>query len=259
MMLGAMVECPTRGSSAKGSAIVDPSPASLLGMRVLMSLLLAAPLLSGCLGADATTVALLLADGSSDMRTVDVEAFTQRVEATCEECEVVVHDAEGDVEEQQAQVAEVVAEEPEVVVIWPVEPEQAEGYDFGEAPVVSLVTLVPGSDRFVGMAEPLDPEVADQGSELEAARDVVAGRRRTMVHVPARDIGEQAADVAVGQLAGNPVPDGEEHEGVRSWLFEATEVNLVNLTTVLVGEGVLSLEELCEGETARRCSELGLR
>lgn len=228
-------------------------------MRLVLSLLLTAPLLSGCLGDDPTTVTLLLADGSSDMRTVDVDAFTDRVKASCEECEVVVEDARGDAGEQEAQVREAVSEETELVVIWPVDPEQAEGYDFGETPVVSLVTLVPGSDRFVGLAEPLDPKVADQGSELDAARDVVAGRRKTMTHVPALDMGEQAADVAVGLLAGHPVPDGELHEGVRSWLFEATEVNLPNLTTALVGEGVFTLEELCDGETAKRCETLGLR
>lgn len=227
-------------------------------MRLLLSLVLAAPLLSGCLGDGSTTVALMLADGSSDMRTVDVEAFTERLEAVCDECTVELHDAGGDADEQESQAREVVAEEPEVVVLWPVDPEQAEGYDFGDAPVVSLVSLVPGSDRFVGMTEPLDPDVAGQGSELDAAREVVAGDRRSMVHVPALDISEQAADVAAGLVEGRPVPDGEEHEGVQSWLYETTEVTLANLTTVLVGEGVFTLEELCEGDTARRCTRLGL-
>ncbi len=49
----------------------------------------------------------------------------------------------------------------------------------------------------------------------------------------------------------------EEDEGVQSWLFEAQDVTLDTLTTLLVGQGVLTLDELCEGETAKKCAKLG--
>lgn len=227
-------------------------------MRLLLALLLALPLVAGCVGDDAPTVALLVADGSRAGAPFDVEAFTARVEATCADCEVEVHDAAGDATEQADQVRRAVEAEADVVAVWPVEPEEVEGVVTGDVPLVSLVTLVPGSDRFVGMAAG-EPELDDQGSDLEAARDLVLGERRTVTYVPVQPLSEQAADVVVGQLAGTPIADGEEHEGVMSWLFEATQVTLDDLTTVLVGEGVITLDDLCEGSTAKRCERYGLR
>ena len=81
--------------------------------------------------------------------------------------------------------------------------------------MVSLVTLVPGSDAFVGLAEG-QPDLDDQGSDLDAARDLVLGERRRMTYLPTQDMSEQAADVVVGELAGTPADGGEEHEGVTS-------------------------------------------
>ncbi len=51
---------------------------------------------------------------------------------------------------------------------------------------------------------------------------------------------------------------GEQVEGVQSWLYPAQKVTLDTLTTVLVGQGVLTLDELCEGTTAKRCEQIGL-
>lgn len=229
-------------------------------MRPLLALLplLLTPVLTGCTGGDPTTVALLVADRSGSASVVDVDAFTERVEATCEDCEVEVYDAAGDAAEQESQVRQAVTAESDAVVVWPVDPEEVEGLTPEDVPVVSLVTLVPGSERFVGLADGA-PDLSEQGTDLESARELVLGERRTMTYVPARAMSEQAADVVVGQLAGNPVADGEEHEGVTSWLYEPAEVTLDNLTTVLVGDGVLTVEELCEGDTERRCERFGLR
>ncbi|MCD6638854.1 MAG: hypothetical protein LT071_02940 [Nocardioides sp.] len=225
-------------------------------MRLLLALLLTAPLLSGCVGTH-TTIALLVADANSATRTLDAEAFAARVEAACEDCEVEVHDAAGVEAEQQSQVRQAVTGEADLIVIEPVSPEDAEGYAVGETPVVSLVTLVPGSDRFVGLTEPVAAGEGAQTSDLEAARALVLGTSKEMVHVPSRAIAEQGADVALGLLADTPVADGEDHEGVQSWLYEAVTITLDNLTTELVGNGVITLEDLCAGETAKRCQALG--
>lgn len=227
-------------------------------MLRLLSLLLVLPLVSGCVGDDVPTVALLVADEDAGSATIDVAAFTERVEEACRECEVEVYDAGGDAAEQASQARQAVTAESDVVVVWPVEPDAVEAIVPEEVPVVSLVTLVPGSDRFVGLASG-EPDVAEQGSDLEGARELVLGKRRSMTYVPTRAMSEQAADVVVGQLAGTSVPGGEEHEGVTSWLYDTTEVTLDDLTTVLVGEGVITLEELCAGRTAARCRRFGLR
>ena len=63
--------------------------------------------------------------------------------------------------------------------------------------------------------------------------------------------------MAVGILADEEVEGAEDYEGVPSWLHTVTEVRLADLTSVLVRDGVVTLEELCAGSTARRCEQLG--
>jgi ABC-type xylose transport system substrate-binding protein len=230
----------------------------MLRARLLTCALVAlAPLLTGCDG-DEPTIALLVADSSdSASRAVDVEAFTDRVEATCDECRVTVHDAEGDAGTQKSQVRQAEASNADVVVVVPVDADDLTSPTGTELPVVSLGELVPGSDRFVGLE---DGEVPSQeGSDLQAARNVVLGDEKSMTYVPTRAMSEQAADVAVALLAGTPVSDAHEVDGVQSWLYEQQAVTIDSLTSVLVGQGVVSLDELCSGSTEKRCTRLGLR
>jgi ABC-type sugar transport system substrate-binding protein len=219
--------------------------------------LLAAPLLSACAG-DEPTVALLVADGTdSSSRAVDVEAFTDRVEATCDECRVEVYDAEGDAAAQKSQVRQAAATSADVVVVVPVDPDDLGTLTGGELPVVSLGELVPGSDRFVGLEGGAVP--TQSGTDLEAARDVLLGEERSMTYVPTRAMSEQAADVAVSYLAGDPATGGEDVDGVESWLYSDRDVTVDTLTSVLVAEGILTLDDLCDGDTRRQCARLGLR
>ncbi len=225
----------------------------------LLALVLVAlgPLLSGCVG-DEPTVVLLVADASdSASRAVDIEAFTDRVEATCDECLVTVYDAEGDPEAQKRQVRQAEADAADVLVVVPVEPDDLGTVIDGDLPVVSLGTLVPGSDRFVGLEGGAEPIAA--GSDLEAARDVLLGDEESMTYVPTRAMSEQAADVALAFLADAPVEDAQEVDGVESWLFQDQEVTVDTLTSVLVSQGVLTLDELCVGATEKRCARLGVR
>jgi ABC-type xylose transport system substrate-binding protein len=216
-----------------------------------------APLLSGC-GGDEPTVALLVADGSdTSSRAVDVQRFTDRVEATCDECVVDVYDAEGDAGTQKSQARQAAATSADVVVVVPVDPDDLATLTGGELPVLSLGELVPDSDRFVGLAGGALPTQA--GTDLDAAREVLLGEERSMTYVPTRAMSEQAADVAVGFLAGEPATGEEEVAGVPSWLHQDQQVTIDSLTSVLVGQGVLTLDELCGGEAAKRCARLGLR
>jgi ABC-type sugar transport system substrate-binding protein len=229
----------------------------------ILAVLLGWSLLTGCTEEDPTVVALLVSDGSQRVGApVDVGAFEARVEAACEECSVRVYDADGDADRQASQADEALADSADVIVLDPVEPEEAESVVGGgedAVPVVAHTTLVPGADWFVGVAEPIPADEGGPGaaSVLEAARQVVLGRRDSLVHVPATAMSEQAADVAVGVLADEEPAGAEEHEGVPSWIYPVDEVRLADLTTVLVGQGVLTLDELCSGSTARRCERLG--
>ena len=138
-------------------------------------------------------------------RAVDVEQFTDRVEATCDECRVTVYDAEGDAEAQKSQARQAEATSADVIVVVPVEPDDLATMTGQDLPVVSLGTLVPGSDRFVGLEGGEAPSQA--GSDLEAARDVLLGDEESMTYVPTRAMSEQAADVAVAFLADTTVED----------------------------------------------------
>lgn len=231
----------------------------MLRARLLPLVLVAvATLLSGCVS-DEPTIAVLVADGSDTAsRVVDVDVLTDRVEATCDECRVTVYDAEGDAEVQKSQARQAVAESADVLVVVPVEADDLVSVPAGDLPVVSLGTLVPGSDGFVGMEQGEVPE--QEGSDLDAARDVVLRRERSMTYVPTHAMSERAADVAVALLAGTPVPEGaQDVDGVDAWLYEGQDVTIDSLTSVLVGQGVITLDDLCEGRTAQRCARLGLR
>ena len=226
------------------------------------ALVVLAPLLAACDG-DEPTIALLVADASdATARAVDVERFTDRVEATCDECVVRVYDAEGDAGTQRSQVRQAEARSSDVVVVAPVDVDDLASLTWPEVPVVSLGELVPGSDRFVGLEDGSVPTQA--ADDLQAARDVLLGDEESMTYVPTRAMSEQAADVAVALIAGTPPaeipgPDAQEVDGVDSWLYEAQEVTVDDLTSVLVGQGVLTLDELCSGETEKRCTKLGLK
>lgn len=229
----------------------------LRAFLLTLVLLVVAPLLSGCIG-DEPTVVLLVADASdASDRAVDGELFTDRVEATCDECRVTVYDAEGDAEAQKRQARQAQADSADVLVVVPVDPDDLSTMTDGALPVVSLGTLVPGSDRFVGLEGGAEPVQA--GSDLEAAREVLLGDEESMTYVPTRAMSEQAADAAVAFLANAPLEDGEEVDGVDSWLFQDQDVTVDSLTSVLVAQGVLTLDDLCSGATEKRCARLGLR
>lgn len=227
-------------------------------MRWLSAMLLTFPLLAACSGDDPTVVALLVADGSGGAsRAVDADVFEDRVAGACRGCRVEVYDAGGDAEEQKSQVRVALAESADVVVVEPVDAAAIQDVELGEVPLVSTGTLAPGADRFVGPEGGLPPDSGEP--VLEAARALVLGEDESFVWVPVQEMSEQSADVAVGLLADKPVEGGEDHEGVRSWLFETQRIDRSNLATVLVGQGAVTLEDLCEGDTSRRCTRMGLR
>jgi len=226
-------------------------------VALAVALTAAVPLLSACT-ADEPTVALLVADrNDSSSRAVDVDVFTERVEATCDECRVRVYDAEGDAEVQKSQARQAEATSADVVVVVPVEPEGLGTLTVSGLPVVSLGELVPGSERHVGLEGGSVPR--QSGSDLDAAREVLLGEEDSMTYVPTRAMSERAADVALAFLADAPVTDAEVVDGVESWLYRDREVTIDTLTSVLVAQGVVHLDDLCSGNTEKRCARLGLR
>lgn len=226
---------------------------------LLACCLLVASVLSGCAAADSTVIAVLAADGEAQVQQLlDVDGLEQRVEEICDGCTVRVFDAGSDADTQSEQFVEALVD-ADLVVLDPVDPELAESLiqRAGEVPVVAFGALVPGADWFVGLAEPATPtEGVD--SDLEAAREVILRDRETFTYVPATAMSTKVADVAVGQLADEPVGEAVDHEGVPSWLFESVEVTVNDLTSVVVASGAMTLTELCSGSMAKRCTKIGL-
>ena len=50
----------------------------------------------------------------------------------------------------------------------------------------------------------------------------------------------------------------QDVDGVESWLYRDQEVTVDTLTSVLVSQGVITLDELCTGSTEKRCTRMGL-
>lgn len=215
--------------------------------------------LSGCAATDSTVIAVLVADETAQVQQpIDVERLEQRVAEVCDGCTVRVQDAGSDADVQASQFEQAL-EDADLVVLDAVDPELAESLvqQAGEVPVIALGTLVPGADWFVGLSEPA-ARMDGVDSDLEAAREVIGGDRKSFVHLPAAEMSIQAADVAVGELADEPVGESVEHEGVPSWLFEPVTVRIEDLTSVVVASGAMTIAELCSGSTAKRCAKLGI-
>lgn len=227
-------------------------------MRYLLTALLALPFLTACLGSDPSVVAVLVADASAGTgAALDADEFEAAIEEVCDGCKVEVHDAGGDADTQREQFRAALDAGVGAVVVEAVEPEVAEEFAAAERdqPLVAAGVFVPGADWFVGVTTP----VAGSGfaSDLEAARALVAGKEKSFSHVPTAAISAQSATVAAHAMARAELTAPGEYEGVPSWTYEPVEVTLANLTTVLVGPGLLDVEDICV-EDAERCARLGL-
>lgn len=102
------------------------------------------------------------------------------------------------------------------------------------------------------------PVVTGQDADLDAVRRLVTGEQTMTVYTSIREQAHQAADIAVAVLAGEEVEGGEDHEGVRAWIFDPQAVSLQTLTDTVVREGLWSIGDICEGAVRARCERLGL-
>ncbi len=226
--------------------------------------LLSTGALTGCVSARPTLIAVLAADESAGHdQPLAVDVLKERVTQLCEDCSVRVYDAARAADTQDAQFDEAIGDGAALVILDPVDPERAEVLTqrADDVPVLAYAHLVPGADWFVGMPAPatVPTNASAPDSDLMSARELIAGQRRSFTFIPAAAMSTQVAEVAVRVLADEPVVDPVDHEGVSSWLFEPIEITVNNLTSVLVGSGAMTLDDLCSGVTAQRCVRLGLR
>lgn len=124
--------------------------------------------------------------------------------------------------------------------------------------------VLAGSDELAeGAARGLEgvagqPALLGPGARLDTARRIVTGDQAMSVHEPYERAATQVADVVVALLTGGEPRGGEDLDGVRSWPFEVEPVTLDSLTSTMVHDGAIDLDDLCAGPVRRRCTSLGL-
>lgn len=115
--------------------------------------------------------------------------------------------------------------------------------------VADVLARVPAGDR---------PGLAGADGGLDAARRLVLGRQTWLAPVDSRQVWELAATAGAELVIGSDrVPEGLV-DGVPADLLEPRLVMLETLTDTLVRDGQVSLDDLCAGATAKRCTALGL-
>ena len=102
------------------------------------------------------------------------------------------------------------------------------------------------------------PFVTGQDAELSAVRRVVVGTQGMTVYKQIRTLAERAADMAVDLMADEQTEGLTDHRGVPSVILEPAAVTRTTVAGTVVRDGVYTIEQICEGETARACTKLGL-
>lgn len=108
------------------------------------------------------------------------------------------------------------------------------------------------------------PFVVGYGGDLGAVRRLVLGTQAVTVHAPWVEEGETAARLAL-ELMGVEVatpsgaPTSSDRDGVRTVLLAPVVVTLPTLTDTVVRKGIFTTEDICAGEVATRCTQVGIR
>ncbi|MGY1814872.1 sugar ABC transporter substrate-binding protein [Blastococcus sp. SYSU D00820] len=107
--------------------------------------------------------------------------------------------------------------------------------------------------------------VTGQDASLEGLQNILAGRQCMTVYKPAADEANALAELAISLINGEEQPDivngeSEDAEGGRtvpSVLLDPITITRDNVSQV-VEDGQVSAEDLCTGEYAAACTELGI-
>ncbi|WP_101525164.1 substrate-binding domain-containing protein [Nocardioides houyundeii] len=130
-------------------------------LALVVSVLLTAAGLSGCVKPDRAVVAFLLASDRADRwAQVDEPFFRARFEQTCQGCDYLTYNAQQDAGRQAQQLDEALESGADVVVLNAVDSEAAEDLVLtaGDVPVIAYDRYVAGADWFVSV----DPEEIGQ-------------------------------------------------------------------------------------------------
>ena len=103
------------------------------------------------------------------------------------------------------------------------------------------------------------PPVTGNDAEIAAIQRIIAGTQFNTISKPSVVVGEAAAEAAAGFLEGEP-PEGETTLfDTPAQLFEPTVVTQENIKEIIFDGGIYTAGEVCTGEFADGCAELGIK
>jgi D-xylose transport system substrate-binding protein len=103
------------------------------------------------------------------------------------------------------------------------------------------------------------PPVTGNDAEIAAIQRIIAGTQFNTISKPSVVVGEAAAEAAAGFLEGDP-PEGETTLfDTPAQLFEPTVVTRENVKEIIFDGGIYTRGEVCTGEFADGCAELGIQ
>ena len=96
-------------------------------------------------------------------------------------------------------------------------------------------------------------------AELAAAQRIVSGDQYNTISKPIKIVAGAAAEVAYAFAQGKPPAAKTTLFDTPSQLFVPTVVTKENLKEALIDSGELKASEVCTGEYAKGCAELGIK
>lgn len=114
----------------------------------------------------------------------------------------------------------------------------------------------------------IDPStipVTGQDAEVSALQRIVAGEQFNTIYQPITDFAARAADLAIALAHGEDPPEGlingttpTEAGDIDAYLYDNVVITLDNIEDTVIGDGFVTVEEICTGEYVRACEEAGL-
>lgn len=102
------------------------------------------------------------------------------------------------------------------------------------------------------------PPVSGNDAEISALQLIIAGDQYNTISKPSEIVGAAAANVAVTFLSGNTPEATTTLYDAPSQLFVPAVVTRANLKEIVIDTGIVTAEQLCTGEFAAHCAELGI-
>ncbi|WP_218136037.1 sugar ABC transporter substrate-binding protein [Nonomuraea jiangxiensis] len=103
------------------------------------------------------------------------------------------------------------------------------------------------------------PPVTGNDAEVAAAQRIIAGDQYNTISKPIKIVAEAAANVAYDFMQGKKPAGQTTLYNTPSQLFVPTVVTKENIKEVLFDSGIMKAADVCTGEYAQGCDELGIK